>query len=124
MLRDWLVMGWFNRRDREPAQPVRQLSAADVEAVRGALDSRGLITAVKVVRERTALGLKEAKEVAEAIRDGRYTPAPGAPSTSDLASRARQLKAAGEWHGAAAAVMAETGMTRAEADRFVDALEA
>jgi ribosomal L7/L12-like protein len=112
-------MGLFNRRDREPAPPARQLSAADVEAVRAALAARGPITAIKDLRERTGLGLKDAKELVEAIQDGRYAQ----PTGPDLASRARQLKANGEWHAASAAVMAETGMTRGEADRFVEALE-
>lgn len=126
-------MGLFNR-DPKVVLPARRLIPAEVEQVRALTADNKLIQAVKLVRELTGVGLKEAKDTAEAIRDGRYAvpPAPlanpaaasaAAPGGPDLASRARALKAAGQWHVASALVTAETGMAKAEADRFVAALE-
>lgn len=131
-------MGLFSRRTTEPVLPAKPLTPADVVAVRAAFRSGGPVKSVMVVKDLTGLGLKQAKELSEAIRDGRYVPPPRAGQDTaadppgpqqgsdqvDLATRARQLKASGEWHSAAAAVMAETGMSRREADRFVAALEA
>ena len=75
-----------------------------------------LIKAIKLVRERTGLGLKEAKNYCEAVRDGRLPPA------ASLSERVRTMLAAGDRAGAAALVRAETGMTESEAESFVDAL--
>lgn len=122
-------MGLFNRGPKV-VMPPRQLTADEVGQVRALTAQDKLIQAVKLVREMTGLGLKEAKDLAEAIRDGRYAvppgqvgAVPGGQGAADLASRARALKAAGEWHAASALVSAETGMAKVEADRFVAALE-
>jgi Ribosomal protein L7/L12 C-terminal domain len=118
-------MGLFNRAPKVVV-PVRQLTAAECEQVRALTADGKLIQAVKVVRELTGMGLKDAKDTAEAIRDGRYLvagAAGAAPGVADLADRVRALKAEGQWHAASALVCAETGMAKSEADRFVAALE-
>ncbi|MEZ0070958.1 ribosomal protein L7/L12 [Planotetraspora sp. GP83] len=82
------------------------------------------IEAIKVIREETGLGLKEAKSLAEALASGRVIPtAPtGDPARPDLASRARELKAAGRTEQAVFLVRGETGMGQSEAEAFIDAL--
>jgi hypothetical protein len=120
-------MGLFSRRSSAPVEPHRPLTPADVDEVRFLLTTGKVVYAVKVVRDRTGMGLKEAKDVVDAVRKGRYVP-PTAPATASkpgtsLAVRARALKAGGDWHTATALVMVETGMTESEAGRFIAALE-
>ncbi|MGI8332099.1 ribosomal protein L7/L12 [Actinomadura scrupuli] len=101
------------------------LSEPAAERVR-ALMSRGQkINAIKLVREETRMGLKEAKDYVEAMAAGRIAAAPwgGAPGRSPLSERVRSFKAAGDPASAVALVRAETGMTQSEAERFVDALD-
>jgi uncharacterized protein YoaH (UPF0181 family) len=106
------------------------LSEPASERVR-ALMSRGQkIQAIKLVREETRMGLKDAKDYVEAMAAGRIAPgfpaaAPwgGAPGQSPLSERVRSFKAAGDPASAVALVRAETGMTQSEAERFVDALD-
>jgi hypothetical protein len=122
-------MGLFSRRrTNEPVAPVRPLSTADLDEVRFLITTGKIVYAVKLVRDRTGLGLKEAKGIVDDIRKGRYVPSATGPSTgpkpgTSLAVRARALKAGGDWHTAAALVMVETGMTESEAGRFLAALE-
>ncbi|WP_067817290.1 hypothetical protein [Actinomadura kijaniata] len=92
-----------------------------------------MIHAVKAVREDTGLPLKDAKRYVDALLQqqkesaphvlaGEAPPehrAPGAP----LSERVRAFKAAEDHASAVALVRAETGMTRAEAERFVAALD-
>ncbi|GLX00002.1 ribosomal protein L7/L12 [Microtetraspora sp. NBRC 16547] len=81
------------------------------------------IHAVKAVRDGTGLSLKEAKDVVDALDAGR--PVPGVePSTprGDLASRVRELKAAGRTEQAIFLVRGETGMGQDEAETFTNAL--
>ncbi|SDR31953.1 ribosomal protein L7/L12 [Thermostaphylospora chromogena] len=88
------------------------------------LTGRGrVIEAVKVVREETGLGLAEAKRIVEAVERG--APPAGAPPQldGDLATRVRELKAAGDTERAVQLVRGETGMDHAEAVAFVDALQ-
>ena len=93
------------------------------------ITTKKVVNAVKLVRERTGLGLVHAKELVDEIRLGRYvpptteTPVVRRPNTN-LAERTRALKAAGELHQATALVVSETGMTEAEAGLFVGALRA
>ena len=115
-------MGLFNRGPKVVVPP-RQLTADEAGQVQALTADDKLIQAVKLVRELTGLGLKDAKDTAEAIRDGRYAVAPAAGGGADLAARVRTLKAAGQWHEASALVSAETGMSKPDADRFVAALE-
>lgn len=75
------------------------------------------IEAAKEVREGSPLGLKDAKDYVDGIRAGVLR-----PRESDLSSRVRALKAT-DRDSAIALTQSETGMTRDEAARFVDALE-
>lgn len=93
--------------------------------------SRGQkIQAIKVVREETGMGLKDAKDYVEAMAAGRIPlqapPAAvrsgGEPGGTLLSERVRAFKAAGDPVSAVALVCAETGMSQGEAERFVDAL--
>jgi ribosomal protein L7/L12 len=76
-----------------------------------------LIEAIKLVRQETRFGLKEAKDYCEALRDGRLPPA------GPLSERARALAEAGDRAGAVALVRGETGMSEHEAEKFLDALD-
>ncbi|MFC4564233.1 hypothetical protein ACFO4E_20420 [Nocardiopsis mangrovi] len=84
------------------------------------------IQAIKGIREETGMGLKEAKELADALRDGRPLPASAgrfaAPAHSDLAARVRDLRAQGREDDAIRVVVTETGMSTAEAAGFLDSL--
>ncbi|WP_169946812.1 ribosomal protein L7/L12 [Microbispora sp. H11081] len=80
------------------------------------------IEAIKVIREQTGLGLKEAKDLAEAMASGRPLPVAPGHARPDLASRVRELKAAGHAEQAVFLVRGETGMGQAEAERFVEAI--
>lgn len=122
-------MGLFSRRSPAPIAPARPLTPADLDEVRFLLTTNKMVYAVKLVRDRTGMGLREAKDLVDDVRKGRYVPPATAPATAprpgaSLAVRARALKAGGDWHTAAALVMVETGMTESEAGRFVAALEA
>ncbi|WP_427888862.1 hypothetical protein ACQHIV_36380 [Kribbella sp. GL6] len=126
-------MGWFSRRSSQDTDNVALavgralLSPDDVDQVRFLITTKKVVNAVKLVRERTGLGLVHAKELVDEIRLGRYvpptteTPVVRRPNTN-LAERTRALKAAGELHQATALVVSETGMTEAEAGLFVGAL--
>jgi ribosomal protein L7/L12 len=76
-----------------------------------------MIQAIKVVRQHTGFGLKEAKDYCDALRAGRL------PSAEPLSDRARALIWAGDRAAAIALVCAETGMTESEAEAFLDALD-
>ncbi|MEU8171659.1 ribosomal protein L7/L12 [Microbispora hainanensis] len=81
------------------------------------------IEAIKLIREQTGLGLKEAKDLAETLAAGRPLPVAPDHAQPDLASRVRELKAAGRGEQAVFLVRGETGMGQAEAERFVDAID-
>ncbi|MGW1342538.1 hypothetical protein ACWCOV_15940 [Kribbella sp. NPDC002412] len=127
-------MGLFSRRSDQDADNVAlaaaraRLSPDDVDQVRFLLTTKKSVHAVKLVRERTGLDLKNAKGLVDDIRLGRYvppvtdTPVVRVPGTN-LAERTRALKAQGELHQATALVVSETGMTEAEAGLFVGALK-
>ncbi|RBQ18813.1 hypothetical protein DP939_16495 [Spongiactinospora rosea] len=95
--------------------------------VRALTDDGRMIHAIKLIREETAMGLKDAKLTAEAIAAGRPVPAPVAhavsPLAGTLAGRARELKASGRFEQAVHLVRGETGMGQSEATAFVSALE-
>jgi ribosomal protein L7/L12 len=76
-----------------------------------------MIQAIKLVREETGLGLKDAKDYCDALRAGRLPPA------RPLSDRARALISEGDRAAAVALVRAETGMTQSEAEAFADALD-
>lgn len=110
-------------------------------AVQELLVRRQKIQAIKLVRERTSLSLRDAKEMVDGIQHGRpslaghpapnatslppmWSPPPSSPNANgtDLASRARQLKLAGQEVRAVRLVRAETGMGITEATAFVRSL--
>ncbi|WP_067126969.1 ribosomal protein L7/L12 [Microtetraspora malaysiensis] len=93
------------------------------ERVRALCAEGKKIHAIKALRDGTGLSLKDAKDVVDALDAGRPVPTTqpdGQPG--DLASRVRELKAAGRAEQAVFLVRGETGMTQAEAETFVDAL--
>lgn len=91
------------------------------EALALARDDRK-VEAVKLVRERTGLGLVEAKDLVDDVEAGRWVPVAPTPGHT-LADRARELLAQDRADEAAATVVRETGMTGAEAARFLDSLD-
>lgn len=125
-------MGLFSRRTEADnvalAAAREKLTVDDVDQIRFLLTTRKNVLAVKYVMDRTGVELKQAKELVDDVRLGRYVPPvtdtpvvrmPGA----NLAERTRALKAAGELHQATALVVSETGMTEAEAGLFVGVLK-
>ena len=125
-------MGLFSRRTEADnvalAGAREKLTVDDVDQIRFLLTTRKNVLAVKYVMDRTGVELKQAKELVDDVRFGRYVPPvtdtpvvrmPGA----NLAERTRALKAAGELHQATALVVSETGMTETEAGLFVGVLK-
>jgi hypothetical protein len=125
-------MGLFSRsKDSDNvalAAARARLSTGDVDQIRFLLTTRKSVFAVRYVMDRTGIDLKQAKDLVDDIRLGRYvppvtdTPLVRMPGTN-LAERTRALKAAGELHQATALVVSETGMTEVEAGLFVGALK-
>ncbi|MEW9529498.1 50S ribosomal protein L7/L12 [Microbispora sp. NPDC049125] len=82
-----------------------------------------VVEAVKEIREQTGLGLREAKALADTLAAGHALPTVAtAPGQPDLATRVRELKAAGRTEQAVLLVRGETGMGQAEAETFVKVL--
>lgn len=108
----------------------RVLSAPALAEVQTFLTRGQKIHAIKVVREQTGMGLKDAKDYVDAMVGGGLAPAlPEAvswgqqPGGGLLSERARTFKAAGDLASAVALVRAETGMSQSEAERFINALD-
>lgn len=86
------------------------------------------IHAIKLVRQHTRLGLKEAKDIVEALEAGwrpsptQQLPRPAADDGGSLSDRVRAFERAGDHTAAIALVRSQTGMTAEEAERFVAAL--
>ncbi|MBO3749728.1 hypothetical protein J5X84_26915 [Streptosporangiaceae bacterium NEAU-GS5] len=76
------------------------------------------IEAIRLVRQHTGSGLKEAKVAVDSIAAGTYLD----PPHDDLAARVRALKAGGRAEQAIMLVRGETGMSEAEAEAFVAAI--
>ncbi|MEO3786426.1 ribosomal protein L7/L12 [Actinocorallia sp. B10E7] len=87
--------------------------------LRALLGQRKKIYAIKLLRDHTGLGLKEAKDMVDAIERGYEPPM---RSRAPLSERVRALRDAGDHASAVAMVQAETGMDRSEAERFVSVL--
>ncbi|MDH2426633.1 ribosomal protein L7/L12 [Sphaerisporangium sp. TRM90804] len=124
--------------------PVMPPSPEDLERLVTQLTHRGRkIEAIKELRTHVGLGLKEAKDVVDAVAVGhplwshpnmaRFRPgallspqdAPRSPQDApraDLATRVRELKATGRAEQAVYLVRGETGMGQAEAEAFVGTL--
>ncbi len=91
--------------------------------VRELLDRNQRIHAIKEVRHATGLGLAQAKGVVDALRGGPIPSYDASGVRRTLAERARGLRDGGDVGGAVALVRAETGMSPAEAERFVSVLD-
>ncbi|MCO5994042.1 ribosomal protein L7/L12 [Actinoallomurus rhizosphaericola] len=115
------------RRGRQMSGQVPPIALAGElqDRVRALLADDRLVQAVKEVRQATGLGLVQAKQLVDAVQDGRL-PEPGpyrsSQGSESLADRARRMRDGGDVPGAVALVQAETGMTREDAERFVAAL--
>jgi ribosomal protein L7/L12 len=87
------------------------------------------IGAIKLVRERTGLGLKEAKDYVEALEAGRAPPpipvaeAAAPLATGELDAQVQALLAGGNKIGAIKLVRERTGLGLKEAKDYVDQLE-
>lgn len=111
------------------------------EIVTGLTRQGRKIEAIKALRQYTGLGLKESKTIVDAVAMGHdlwshplmarfqpshpvVSPGTGAPAVSgpDLATRVRELKAAGRAEQAVHLVRGETGMGEREAELFVETL--
>jgi large subunit ribosomal protein L7/L12 len=111
------MAGFFDLfRDPEPTE----LDRAGYEEVLGLIRADRRIQGVKVIRERTGMGLVEAKERADAIDEGRWAPV---PTSLSLADRVRELLDQGRSADAVHMVTEETGMTEDEASRFVGSVD-
>ncbi len=123
-----------NRADNDGVAPLPPAAPADLaERVQTLLRQGKKIQAVKEVRMARSMGLKQAKELVEAIESGAartigYPAAAPAAATSsappaaDLATAARQIRdSQGPIH-AIKYVRLQTGMGLAEAKTFVEAL--
>lgn len=112
------MAGFFDRFfASEPARA--ELDQAGYEEVLSLIRADRKIQGIKVVRERTGLGLAEAKNLADAIDEGRWAPAP----TGSLADRVRELLDQDRVADAVLVVSQETGMTEDEASRFIGSLD-
>lgn len=61
------------RRETNPwAQATPEQQSVDIAALRGLIDQRALIEAIKLVRAKSNAGLAEAKRFVEGLRDGRF----------------------------------------------------
>lgn len=117
------MAGFFDRfRAPAPTPFRRELDRAGYEEVLDHIRQDRRIHAIKVVREHTGMGLVEAKNLAEAIEAGRWSPA-GPANGQSLADRTRELLALDRVAEAVLMVAKETGMTQDEASRFIGALD-
>jgi hypothetical protein len=113
------ISAWQDQRTLAP--PVSD----DLQGQAYALASQGKkIHAIKLVRQHTGLGLKEAKAYVDALAAGRNPPPLGHAgfAREDLAARVRRLKSDGRAEQAVFLVRGETGMEQADAEAFVHQL--
>ncbi|WP_214410306.1 ribosomal protein L7/L12 [Sphaerisporangium fuscum] len=102
----------------QPTHPI----PGDLQGQAHALAAQGRkIEAIKLVRQRTGFGLKQAKDYVDALEAGRIPLTP-APPRDDLATRVRRLKSEGRTEQAVFLVRGETGMNEPDAQAFVDQL--
>ncbi|MDA0566739.1 hypothetical protein LG943_20845 [Streptomonospora sp. S1-112] len=117
-----------------PAAPLLQPLPRDlVERATALIRQNKQIPAIKLIREETGYDLRSAKEVSDALAQGRTIPTlpePGAgpvPASASvggsLAERARDLRDQDRVADAVRLVAGETGMSEAEATRFVTGLD-
>jgi ribosomal protein L7/L12 len=117
-------------RPMSNSAPAYVPTRADLEQeVRAMLATGAKIEAVKLVRERTSLGLKEAKDLVDAIESG-ASPSIGslafgnsrADATTDVAAEVRRLIAARKIVDAIKLVRERTGLGLKEAKDYVTRL--
>ncbi|WP_329258955.1 hypothetical protein OG417_21725 [Actinoallomurus sp. NBC_01490] len=106
------------------AHPPMALPADLQVRVRALLGENKPVLAVKEVRQATGLGLVDAKRIVDALKSGPLPePLPYAPGgQGSVADRARTMRDAGDLAGAVSLVQTETGMSAADAERFVSTL--
>ncbi|MEU4548024.1 hypothetical protein [Nonomuraea dietziae] len=120
-------------RGRTPQPTIAPTTPAELENDLQTLVNQGkTILAIKILRQHTGLSLQDAKTAVDGMRAGRRLvdhPAmarlpqpPPRAHQADLATRVRELKAAGREQQAVHLVIGETGMTQSEAQTFVQAL--
>lgn len=113
---------------KDAAARVRALPAHTAEEARRLVEQRKLVYAIKVIREGTGMGLREAKQTAEAMAAESSGADPARPAgrsvagTGDLATRVRELRADDRTGEAIELVAAETGMSLVDATRFVESV--
>lgn len=115
-------MAGFFERLLGPEPVRRPIDQGTVDEAQALVRADRKIEAIKLVRERTGAGLAEAKHVVDAVEQGHWIPVEPTPGQS-LADRARELLAQDRAADAVTTVSRETGMTEAEASRFVDCLD-
>jgi ribosomal protein L7/L12 len=102
-------------------------SAGNASELMALVNEGELIHAIKLVRERTGMGLKEAKEYVEAVRAGRLADLPAeqpvdATSTKLDSAEVLRLMAQGDTIAAIKLVRERTGHGLKEAKDYVEAL--
>jgi hypothetical protein len=123
----------LNRRGdttaRHPAMPAPGPSPQELDAaLHDLIRQDKKIQAIKLLREHTRMGLREAKDAVDGLAAGHPVPYPPAiaqrhtPPQADLATRVRRLKETGRTEQAVFLVRGETGMDEASATLFVDSL--
>lgn len=120
-----IVFVAYKASRRAPALPVQRLTPEELEHhVHELVAQNALIQAIKLVRQQTGLGLKEAKAYVDDLAAGR--PRRQRPITTgasgDLAGRVRKLVRDGYGEQAVLLVRGETGMSQDEAERFIASL--
>ena len=108
-----------------PPQPMPEPKRGpDLERITSLARAGQLIDAIKLLRQDLDVGLKEAKEAVEALRDGRPVSLPqqSAPSLSDFASHIAGMVHAGRKIEAIAQYREKTGLGLREAKDAVEAI--
>lgn len=114
-----------NERQRKAAAPVAtpvpavSVTPERLQAVQVFIDQGRLIDAIKEYRQLTGVGLKEAKEAVEAMRDGRAPAAPTAAARCAPDAILRILE--GDMIGAIKVQRETTGQGLVEAKAAIDA---
>ncbi len=128
-----LKRSWGSSLDRSPGAGYRDVAdvpAASLDEVRVLVAQGNKIAAIKLVREQTGMGLKEAKDYVEALPLAGASALPPArdPRAAGLAehdlAEIRALAAQGNKIAAIKLVREQTGMGLKEAKDYVEALPA
>ncbi|MGW9351883.1 ribosomal protein L7/L12 [Nocardiopsis flavescens] len=114
-------MGFFDGM-RKPPVPARPMDRPTADEALGLIRAQRKIEAIKLIRERTGMGLAEAKHAADALEAGGHVPIQPTPGHT-LADRVRELVARDRVAEAVVLVSRETGMTEDESARFVTSLD-